>query len=127
MTYEEKKRVVEAAKVLEEFCEEKRYTDECNKEDCLFHSEMFFKNCKICGTPSTWNVPTLTRWTTEDVALAKALKGFGVKAVFRYFDNVYWRLNEGVTYPLPSGAFKDLRADDRDVSLNTIIEEAAEG
>lgn len=126
MTYEEKKKVVEAAKVLEEFCEEKRYTDECNKEDCLFHSKMFFKNCKICGTPSTWNIPTLTRWTQKDVALAKALKEFGVESVERVEKGlVLYRMN-GITYGmLPYGSFNSLRLDET-VTLDTIIKKVDE-
>lgn len=122
MTYEEKKQAINEAWELRNLCERER-KKETHKE-CPFWNEEL-DDCELhIGWPSDWSIPIVTRWTPEDVALAKALKAFGVKTVYKHFDIVYWRLNTGATGALLFGAFKDLRADDREVSLDTIIKEA---
>lgn len=81
MTYEEQKKVVEAAVTIKEYCE-KNMRENINC-DCPFKT---IYGCKLFSSngykfPKYLEIPTLTRWTPEDVALAKALKDKGVTEI----------------------------------------------
>lgn len=43
-----------------------------------------FRNCKVRGVPSRWDLSDPSRWTAEDIADAKA-----IKRLFPYVDKVY--------------------------------------
>lgn len=79
MTYEEKKKLIEAAKVLQENCTET--IGPCKKKECLFHTRKNPMGCSLYSMPAYYTIPKLPRWTPEDVALAKEFKAFGVKDV----------------------------------------------
>lgn len=83
MTYEESKKLIDAANLLKEHCEKNIREKEC---DCPFD----FGDDGICSIgdlcPDAWEVPKLNRWTPEDVALAKALQSFGVTSISRNAD-----------------------------------------
>ena len=117
MTYEEKKKVVEAAKVLKEFCEEETICEECifwDKRD-LF--------CGIFSRPADFALPKITRWTPEDVALAKALKAFG--AIFLEKEKsgaITVCFNNGDLCEAPILAFKCMP--DGSYHIDNIIKEA---
>ncbi len=123
MTYEEKKKLIEAAKVLKEWCTGRP----C--EGCIFENDSELTCAVRYNSPSVWEIPTLTRWTPEDVALAKALKAFGVKYIDRYSVGVVEAFDEGGDSVLLIGAqanaFKSIDEYKR-IDLDTIIKEAEE-
>lgn len=118
MTYEEKKKVVEAAKVIQEIC------DNVDCRDCPFWSSNNEIDCEIKKFPTCWKIPTITRWTPEDVALAKALKAVGAKVIYNTLGRVYWRTDNVCTHgELPNGAFTAIEKCES-FSIDTIIKEA---
>lgn len=120
MTYEEKKKVVEAAMFLEKNCEKCFSAKQC---DCPLEVN---HECAIAGWPKLWNIPKLTRWTPEDVALAKALKAVGAKVIYNTLGRVYWRTDNVYTCgELPNGAFTAIKKCES-FSIDTIIEESEE-
>ena len=122
MTYEEEKKLIEAAKVLKDFCKDR----DCLL-DCLFYNNKTGR-CNVCYEPGNWLIPTITRWTPEDVALAKALKEFGVVSVQKNKSGVKWYSSneqEGSYLLFPKSAFDALTLYER-VYIDTIISEAVE-
>lgn len=121
MTYEEKKKVVEAAMFLEKNCEKCFSAKQC---DCPLEVN---HECAIAGWPKHWKIPKLKRWTPEDVTLAKALKEFGVKYIERYIGGgVEGFDEERISVLLITGranAFKSVGEYQR-IDLDTIIEES---
>lgn len=122
MAYEEKKKLIEAAKVLRKHC---LNWDEGSGDcvGCIFHISKS-DTCMLSEIPCEYHIPTITRWTPEDVALAKALKTIGVKTIIKtydgeihFFDTVYKGelLSKAVFKMLPCGDPTD---------LDTIIKEA---
>lgn len=122
MTYEEKKQAINEAWELRNLCERER-KKETHKE-CQFWNEEL-DDCELhIGWPSDWSIPIVTRWTPEDVALAKALKEAGVLTITRDSDGDirYW--NGCVTCGfMKCHAFLGLGHGDR-IDLDTIIKEA---
>lgn len=120
MTYEEKKKLIEAAKVIQEHCI-KRSKTACG--DCPF----FDCGCSLCANyPTYWRVPTITRWTKEDVALARALKTDGIVSILRISNgeiNFFGTMYAGEL--LNSNMFLGLDYDE-EIDLDTIIKEAEE-
>lgn len=121
MTYEEKKKVVEAAMVLKVFCANNRDCMVSETEDCPFYSSIA---CKINAlSPRMWEIPDISRWTPEDVALAKALKAFG--AIFLEKERsgaITVHFNNGDLCEAPVLAFKCMP--DGSYHIDNIIKEA---
>lgn len=117
MTYEEKKKLIEAAKVIQEHCTKRSKTacGDCPFLDC---------GCSLnANYPTYWRVPTITHWTPEDVALAKALKGFGGIFIVRGMQGaISCRFDNGDICDVPVNAFVDM--DIYAIDLDTIIKEA---
>ena len=117
MTHEEKKRLIEAAKMIKDFCDER-----CEDVECPFLREY---GCGINDTenPKYWYIPEPKRWSRDDVALAKALKAVGVTEI--YGSTSHYRLwkdekmNRGY---LPSLAFRNLYCMET-VKIDDIIKE----
>ena len=123
MTYEESKKLIDAANLLKEHCEKNIREKEC---DCPFD----FGDDGICSIgdlcPDAWEVPKLTRWTSEDVALAKSLKAVGAKVIYNTIGSVYWRTDNVHNYgKLPNGAFTSIK-DGESFSIDEIIKESEE-
>ena len=121
MTYEEKKKLIDAANLLKEHCEKNFREKEC---DCPFN----FGDDGICSIgdlcPNAWEVPNLNRWTELDVALAKALKDAGAKAIYRSGCCVYWRTEDiNTCWTLPCETFKSIK-DGESFSIEDIVKEA---
>lgn len=80
------------------------------------------KMCKY-GTPDVWNIPVHRRFTDADIALASALKAFGVYEIYKKSDNSIFciaRINGEENMGLPNGAFKGI-AGGETVSIDDII------
>lgn len=116
--YENKKKLIESAKELKEYC---RYIGPDKCEGCLFLVSGF---CELENVPNVWKIPKLSRWTPEDVALAKALKSFGADYVYKYKGRTYWKTKISSPSLLPCGAFDTIQDSDGVICLETIIEEA---
>ena len=121
MTYEEKKKLIDAANLLKEHCEKNIREKEC---DCPFN----FGDDGICNIgdlcPNSWELQKLCRWTPEDVALAKALKNVGAKVIGRSLSTVYWRSDDvNISGALPYEAFKSIEKYES-FSIDEIIKEA---
>lgn len=121
MIYEESKKLIEAANLLKEHCENNFREKEC---DCPFN----FGDDGICSIgdlcPNAWEVPKIKRWTPEDVALAKALKNVGAKVIYNTLGSVYWRTDDVHTFgKLPNGAFESIKRSES-FSIDDIIKEA---
>lgn len=118
MTYEEKKKLIESAKELKEYC---RYIGSDNCKGCLFLVSGF---CELENVPNVWKIPKLSRWTPEDVAMAKALKLAGIERIYRVS---YGEINLfRVSYAgelLNSNMFLGLGCEEG-IDLDTIIKEA---
>lgn len=118
MTYKEKEELIEAAKILKEYCNEK-----CT--DCIFG---LIHGCSINDkvSPKYWDIPKISRWTPEDVALAKALKDFGFSLIIRNdVGSIYYSDEDGGYYRLPRYAFKNIGYSEN-VLIDTIIKEGEE-
>lgn len=122
MTFEEKKKVVEAAKLLKEHCLERE-----NCDGCVFYDEGNVLTCPFYkNNAADFETPELKCWTPEDVALAKALKAVGAKVIYNTLGRVYWRTDNVYTCgELPNGAFTAIKKCES-FSIDTIISEAAE-
>ena len=119
MTYEENMKLVDAAIMLREYC--KSDDGKCGK--CIFFDS---SGCAIYETPRFWSLPIITRWTPEDVALAKALKAVGAELIYRSGKNeaVYWRGNSTMDLGvLPADAFVNM-GNCESLFIDTIIKEA---
>lgn len=122
MTYEEKKKKIEAAKVLRKHC---LNWDEGSGDcvGCIFHISKS-DTCMLSEIPCEYHIPTITRWTPEDVALAKALKLAGIERIYRVS---YGEINLfRVSYAgelLNSNMFLGLGCEEG-IDLDTIIKEA---
>ena len=117
MTYEENKKLIESAKELKEYC---RYIGSDNCKGCLFLVSGF---CELENVPNVWKIPKLSRWTPEDVALAKALKAFG--AIFLEKEKsgaITVHFNNGDLCEAPVLAFKGMP--DGSYHIDNIIKEA---
>ena len=118
-----KEELFSMATQLKEYCESKtiRVDGELDcSTDCIFRDRF---NCLIAEVPSTWGVHKKRRWTDEDIALAKALKAFGVTVIWRYAEcAAMWGAKEGYAGELPPGSFADL-ADDEKLPIDDIIAE----
>lgn len=116
MTYEKKKKLIEAARVLQEWCNGRP----C--EGCVFGDSR--NDCMLPqNAPCHWKIPTITRWTPEDVALAKALKAFG--AIFLEKEKsgaITVHFNNGDLCEAPVLAFKCMP--DGSYHVDNIIKEA---
>lgn len=126
MKYEENKKLIEAANLLKDYCRMNlKYGKnfKCNGCDCPFAIGDYI--CAIGGpSPNSWVVPKLTRWTPEDIALAKALKSVGAKVIYNTLGSVYWRTDYVHTFgKLPNGAFESIK-DSESLSIEDIIKEA---
>lgn len=120
-TYEEKKKLIEAAKLLKEHCLEHKRCD----DGCVFYDEGDVLTCPFYkNNADDFKIPKLTRWTPEDVALAKALKAVGAKVIYNTLGRVYWRTDNVFTCgELPNGAFTAIGRCES-FSIDTIISEA---
>lgn len=121
MTYEEKKQAINEAWELRNLCERER-KKETHKE-CPFWNEEL-DDCELhIGWPSDWSIPIVTRWTPEDVVLAKALKAFG--AIFLEKEKsgaITVCFNNGDLCEAPVLAFKCMP--DGSYHIDNIIKEA---
>ena len=123
MTYEESKKLIDAANLLKENCNKNfKENEEC---DCPFSIGDYICDIgDIC--PKDWEIPKLCRWTAEDVALAKALKAVGVTEI--YGSTSHYRTwkdeNMNIGY-LPSAAFRNMDYQET-VKIDDIIKEAEE-
>ena len=127
MTYEEKKNLVDAVQTINEICA--RYRALYDK-DCEFpmknndRAECEFWRNQI---PAEWNIPKLTRWTSEDVALAKALKAVGAKFLRKTEKCIHIDCadDDGPLGELTPYIFNALNYGET-ISIDTIIREAEE-
>ena len=123
MTYEKKKAVIEAAKLLKEHCLEHKRCD----DGCVFYDEGDVLTCPFYkNNADDFKIPKLTRWTPEDVALAKALKTVGVEWIARDFKGDIALLKNGIQLGeivKITNVFADLK-EDRIEFIDTIIKEA---
>lgn len=121
MTYEEKKKLIEAADLLKEHCNKKlKGYEEC---DCPFATADI---CGIVGTcPKSWSIPLVIRWTPEDVALAKALKEVGATEIYGTTSHLRMWKNENMSGYLPVLSFRNIE-DMEVVRIDDIIKEAEE-
>ena len=123
MTHEEKKQIIEAAIAICEYCKSLK---DCN-ELCLFYRKG--DRCRLCpNPPEHWVLPKLTRWTPEDVALAKALKRFGADEIECSGDGIVNWVITGTCIgasrgELPFAAFRTINLGET-LDLDTIIKEA---
>ena len=120
MTYEENKKLIDAANLLKEHCEKNFREKEC---DCPFN----FVDDGICSIgdlcPDAWEVPKLNRWTPQDVALAKALKAVGAEVIYKSSGKVSWRTHNIYDCGLlPDSAFKNMLASES-IDIDDIIKE----
>ena len=124
MTYEEKKKLAEAVKVLKENCNKMYSTGTC--VGCDFFNENK-RDCDLYNFPTFWETPTIPRWTPEDVALAKALKEFGTHGFYKNVvkGDVFWMDGKGNSAKLPKGCLTALE-NGTEILIDTIISEAAE-
>lgn len=122
MTYEEKKKLIEAENLLKENCIKK--IKGAKKCDCVFANG---ENCTLLDNyPCDWYTPKLIRWTPEDIALAKALKDFGFSLIIRNdVGSIYYSDENGCHYRLPRYAFKNIGYSEN-VLIDTIIKEGEE-
>lgn len=126
MTYEEKKNLIDAVQTINKICARNRalYDKDCEcpmKNNDRVECE-FWRN----QIPTEWNIPIITRWTPEDVALAKALKAAGAELIYRSGKNeaVYWRGNSTMDLGvLPADAFINM-GNCESLLIDTIIKEA---
>lgn len=65
------KKLIEAVKTLKNNCENNYAEPVC---DCIFADG---EECDFPECPKYWEIPKLRRFTSKDIALAKALKAFG--------------------------------------------------
>lgn len=128
MNKSDNKKLYEAAKMLKDFCGSHKSCKECYfYEDHIDGSRcMIGENC-----PRYWDPIKPRRWTNEDIALAKALKAFGVVSVYKNscVEIVIWESevdNKRSSGDLPYGAFKSLKNAER-VSIDDIIKESEDG
>ena len=118
----DKEKLLEAARLLQEHCDGRpcpgcalRVAGKCfaKEEDGHYTS------------PKWWRIPEPRRWTDADIALAKALKAFGVTrvaAVNHRGTKPVWMLGENANCYLPDGAFASLKPGEC-VSVDDIIAE----
>lgn len=82
------------------------------------------QNTVNVADPARYKIPTLSRWTPEDVALAKALKAFGAITIIKWVSGcVTWEDKNGDGGCIPSTAFSNLQ-NGRKIPIDTIIKEA---
>lgn len=119
MTHEEKKQIIDAAIAIREYCKSFKT---CN-ELCLFYRKG--DRCRLCpNPPENWALPKLTRWTPEDIMLAKALKAFGAKGIYRNgLNELLWKDELGTYNLLEISAFSNIDKGEF-ISIDTIIKEA---
>ena len=122
MTYEEKKKLIEAANLLKEACREKIKGDK--KCDCIFAKG---EKCTLLEEyPCDWYMPKVTRWTPEDVALAKALKAVGATHIYGDdYDFRAWSNDEKESGYLPKQSFQYIKFGEA-VKIDDIIKESEE-
>ena len=122
MTYEEKKKLIESADLLKEHCNKKfKDYEEC---DCPFSIGDICRIGDSC--PNAWDIPLVSRWTPEDVALAKALKAVRVTEIYGSISHYRtWKDENMNTGYLPSAAFRNMDYQET-VKIDDIIKEAEE-
>lgn len=122
MTYKEMKSLIESANMIQKYC------DDTKCWDCVFCEDISNKiKCKLEGSnPLSWDIPKLTLWAPEDVALAKALKAFGAIAIKKWSSGeVTWEDKNGIKGYLPLTSFENLQKSN-EISIDTIIKKAEE-
>ena len=71
-------------------------------------------------------MPIITCWAPEDVALAKALKAFGAKGIYRNgLNELLWKDELGAYNLLEISAFSNIGKGEL-ISIDTIIKQAEE-
>lgn len=123
MTYEEEKKIIDAAKVLMEYGKSRvngKRMFAC--PGCLFQ-RINEGGCRLKSCPCDWTIPTVTRWTPEDVALAKALKGFGANKIFRNTRGDLFCITKDRYDKIGIPAFINLETGEN-IFIDTIIKEA---
>ncbi len=103
-------KLIEAAETLKENCK----NSDCR--ECAFNEH---QKCVLNNYPDYWALFKQSRWADEDIALAKALKAFGVVEIYRYYNFKYW-YKEDACGDLPKNCFKNLN-DNEKISLDDII------
>lgn len=111
-------KMIEAAELLKEHC---LSIESIHCIDCVLYA----KNRGECLV--YWNIPRPRRWTDADIALAKALKAFGVYKVGRVSNGGIRAYTVSPTggCGVPKGAFAALKQGE-EASLNEILEEGEE-
>ena len=120
MTYEEKKKLIDAKVLIKENCKELM---KVGCKGCISHIELIDECDLFKKNPADWHIPKLCRWTPEDVALAKALKAFG--AIFLEKERsgaITVHFNNGDLCEAPVLAFKCMP--DGSYHIDNIIKEA---
>ena len=122
MTYEEKNKLIEAENLLKDNCIKK--IKGAKKCDCVFANG---ENCTLLDNyPCDWYTPKVSRWTPEDVALAKALKAVGATEICSTSSGRRaWRNNDRNGGYLPESAFRNMEYKEV-IKIDDIIKEAEE-
>lgn len=122
MTYEEKKKIVEAVKTIQGICE---YNFICPTDHECDYKTKSGTCCFYGPTPKHWKIHKLSPWTPEDVALAKALKAVGAHGFYKNMvkGDVFWLDGKGNSAKLPKGCLTALE-NGTEILVDTIISEA---
>ena len=122
MTYEEKCKLIEAADLLKKHCNKKfKDYEEC---DCPFSIGDICRIGDSC--PNAWEIPRISRWSLEDVALAKALKDAGAEVIYKSDGKVSLRTYNIYDYGLlPDTVFKNMLSGES-IDIDDIIKESEE-
>lgn len=121
---EEDNKLIEAAKIIHEYCSKHLY-----RTPCCFSTTGICNSSQTCMlgymknyiTPSDWKIPKMRRWTDADISLAKALVEFGVQKVKENHGEVLF-VYESLCVKAPEGAFSALNSDET-IYLKDIIAE----
>lgn len=115
--------LIAAAELLKEYC---GGIEDCYK--CIFDGTSVCPGLTAEFCPGDWVLPKPRRFTDEDIALAKALKAFGVEYIYKIPGGRDERacLSKETIHDtsacLPRGAFKGIKSA-QTVSLDEIIAE----
>lgn len=118
--YDVSRKLIEAAKMIKDFCDER-----CEDVECPFLREY---GCGINDTenPKYWYIPEPKRWSREDVALAKVLKAAGVTEICATSSGQRaWRSDDVGHGYLPDSVFKNVFCGEV-FRLDDILKEAEE-
>ncbi len=114
---DQNQKLIEASKMLKAYC----LAQEGSCRDCIFYTDRC--GLSTVDMPEDWKIPKLRRWSDEDIALAKALKAFGVLAITRNHLGLPIWCTQKTGGGLPDDSFQKLKHLEN-VKIDEILEEA---